>query len=94
MTESATRVLTPVGSSLEPVGYHILSSSAVSCALQGGASFHPPSAAVRHTHTVSPVSQVRTAILLAEEGGGYMVAAVLRIASIGSDSDDLTGASC
>lgn len=38
--ETATHVPTPFGSSLEAVGYHIPSSSAVSCALQGGASFH------------------------------------------------------
>lgn len=37
--ESATHAPTPFGSSLEADGYHIPSSSAVSCALQGGASF-------------------------------------------------------
>lgn len=37
--ESATRAPAPFGSSLEADGFHVPSSSAVSCALQGGASF-------------------------------------------------------
>lgn len=64
--KSATRAPAPFGSSLEADGFHVPSSSAVSCALQGGASFRRECVNKHICHFFS--KQIATRALIIRQG--------------------------